>query len=405
MNSNVFRIRSLLWVFVCIVGLAHNSWGATINALSCFQSSVSSAISLAAVGDTVQVPAGSCTWSSLSIQKAITLQGAGIGRTIITLSTNNEVVKQSTGVTRISGFSFVKNGGGNSSKGWYVSGPWKNAEPAIFQGNDFSISNSGLFRIDVVGGVIIANNSFSGGWDDSFLQIQDDNDLEMSWRTADTLGSRDTNGKSNIYIENNTFYGGTNQGIDCSSSVRCVYRYNTLTNSSFNTHERGSLTASMRHFEVYNNTWIYNGPVGQPPANDLSAQGWAIWIRGASGVIFNNTMPDIKSQWWGDAKEYKFTIRTAEDAMPAGYNCANTIYPALEQLGQSHDGVSYFRDPIYLWNNTVGGNPLQTTQIFNNWNWGNLCGFNWNTFFQWGRDAVLGTAKPGYAPYPYPHPL
>ena len=109
------------------------------------------AISSASVGDTVQVPAGSCSWSGLSIAKAVHLRGAGVGKTNITLSGENSIIKQSSGVVRISGFSFTKSGGGSESKGFGVSGSWKNAEPVVIENNSFQISNSGLFRLSVAG--------------------------------------------------------------------------------------------------------------------------------------------------------------------------------------------------------------------------------------------------------------
>ncbi len=70
------------------------------------------------------------------------------------------------------------------------------------------------------------------------------------------------------------------------------------------------------------------------------------------------------------------------------------------QLGQNHNGSSYFTDPIYIWGNTG------TVASVADWGWGNPCGLTWSTFFQWGRDAVnTGVPKPGYTAYPYPHPL
>ena len=60
---------------------ANHSLAATINAANCTQSTVQAAINSAADGDTVTVPAGTCTWSAaVSISnKTITLRGAGSG--------------------------------------------------------------------------------------------------------------------------------------------------------------------------------------------------------------------------------------------------------------------------------------------------------------------------------------
>jgi len=376
---------------------ACSAQSATITATSCSQSSVAAAIASASIGDTIQVPAGSCSWSGLSIAKAVHLKGAGEGKTNITLTGSNSITKQSNGVIRVSSFSFSKSGGGNESKGWKIGGSWQNAEPVIFENNAFTISGSGMFLLEVAGGVIIANNAFSGGWDDSFIQPKDPGDSGGSWRTADTMGSRDTTGKRNLYIESNTFYGGTNQGIDCDDSSRCVYRYNTLTYSSFNTHGYATSSQGVRHFEVYNNRFIHDGGTAQ-----IANQNWAIWIRGGTGVIFNNQIDNIAGSYWGDKTELKLTIRGAEDARPQG-SCANVRYPVPRQLGQNHNGSSYFTDPIYIWGNKG------SLAIGDGWDWGNPCGFSWGTFFQWGRDAVNnqsnGNGKPGYAPYTYPHPL
>ena len=170
------------------------SWGATRQASSCAVEAVQSAINAAAQGDIVTVPAGSCSWSGLTLSKAISLQGAGIGQTKITLTGVNTITK-TNGIIRVSGFSFVKNGGGNESKGFVIGGSWKGTEPVIIEGNDFVVSNSGLFRINVVGGVIIAKNSFTAGWDEQLIQLKDAGDSERSWGTSDTLGNKDTTGK------------------------------------------------------------------------------------------------------------------------------------------------------------------------------------------------------------------
>ncbi len=183
----------------------------------------------------------------------------------------------------------------------------------IFQDNAFTISGTGLFKLSVAGGVIIAGNDFTGGWDDSFIQPKDDGDSGGSWTSADTMGTKDTNGKLNHYIEGNTFYGGTNQGIDCDDASRCVYRHNTLTYSSFNTHGMDTSPVGVRHFEVYNNTFIHNGGSSQ-----IANQNWAIWIRGGTGVIYGNQIANLAGSYWGNKSELHFSIRGAEDVRPQG---------------------------------------------------------------------------------------
>lgn len=370
---------------------------ATVSAASCSGSGVQNALNSASPGDTVAVPAGSCSWSGVSINKAVVLRGAGIGKTNISLSGSNSITKAS-GVIRITGFSFSKNGGGNESKGFQIGGSWKNAQPVVIQNNAFTISNTGLFLVSVPGGVIVSNNSFNGGWDDSFLQLKESNDPDGSWKTADTFGTRDSTGTLNIYVEDNTFYGGTNQGLDADDSSRIVFRHNKLTDSSFNTHGMDTSPTGVRQFEVYNNSF-YNTSVQSGDTSQLANQNWSVWIRGGTGVIFNNYSDNLAGSYWGNKDELHLSIRGAEDARPQG-SCSQVHYPVPRQLGQNYNGSSYFTDPIYIWGNTG------TWSIDAGWTWGNPCGFNWSTFFQWGRDAVnTGSAKPGYTAYTYPHPL
>jgi len=76
----------LLAVFFSMI-IYGKCFAATVDAASCSQDDVQTAIDSAIRGDTVKIPAGSCTWtSSLSITKSITLQGAGIGSTTFTRS-------------------------------------------------------------------------------------------------------------------------------------------------------------------------------------------------------------------------------------------------------------------------------------------------------------------------------
>lgn len=368
---------------------------ATRSAASCSQSAVSDAIAAAAAGDTVFVPAGSCSWSGLSISKAIDLRGAGIGQTRITLSGNNTVTKQTAGVTRISGFSFIKSGGGNGSKGWTIRGSWRGAEPVIFRQNDYVVQGSGLFLVNVAGGVIIAESTFSGGWDDSFLQLSDAVDSGGSWTSADTIGTRDTNGRLNIYVETNRFTGGTNQGIDADNASRLVYRYNTLINSSVNSHGWDTSPVGVRHWEIYNNTFERTG--GDSCSTQLCNQNWLILMRGATGVIADNQFVNIAGNYWGDKPELHFWIRGAEDVRPQG-SCSAVRYPVPRQIGQNYNGTSYFTDPVRIWNNT-GAQTMDAS-----WSFGNPCGLTFSDFWQLNRDYAF-SPRPGYVKYPYPHPL
>ena len=78
-------MKKLLIGFAILLVMCGYSYAATVEADSCSLAHVQAAHDAADRGDTVTVPAGSCTWSSyLSITKSITLQGAGAGVTTIT---------------------------------------------------------------------------------------------------------------------------------------------------------------------------------------------------------------------------------------------------------------------------------------------------------------------------------
>ena len=77
----------IFFIILIFFSMVVPSFGKTVTAGSCSLSDVQAAVNAPTTdrGDTISVPAGSCTWtSSLSITKSITLQGAGIGSTTIT---------------------------------------------------------------------------------------------------------------------------------------------------------------------------------------------------------------------------------------------------------------------------------------------------------------------------------
>src|SRR5262249_23027304 len=81
--------------------------GNTINAASCSQADVASAIASASAGDRVLVPAGTCSWAGDIAFTGISLIGAGSSQsgTVITDGMVN-LSKHPTKYTRLSGFRF-----------------------------------------------------------------------------------------------------------------------------------------------------------------------------------------------------------------------------------------------------------------------------------------------------------
>lgn len=402
----------------------------TRTAATCGNSDVQAAINLAVTGDTVVVPPGSCSWTSVTLSTSVTFQGAGQVSTVIDVSGGNPVftiTKQSSGVIRIQNFTFTASNNNNLPHPIVVQGSWLSAQPVIFQNDTFTLNAATMLDVIVAGGVIFSNITFNGQWNDFLMTVKDETDTN-SWTTADSLGSNDTSGTKNVYVEDSTFNGGSNGVFDCDDNCRLVVRHNSFIESGgFNSHGEDSSPYGMREFEIYNNSFTFPDQTCNQGNQSLSNINQYIWLRGASGVIFNNSFDPLFSSCWGDKPEIRLNIRGAEDDRPQG-TCLQVAYPVPHQVGQNNNGSSDFTDPVYFWGNT--GTQGQdgggfTIDVVGGWAFGNPCSFNWNTFFQWGRDGVDtsltlpitlgssggsvegtgGTAKAGYTPYTYPHPL
>lgn len=407
--SLIFNRRCL--IMVAALGVTTPSWAATINAASCSQTDVRNSLNSASTGDTITVPAGNCSWSSLSVNKAITLQGAGVGKTNISLTNASSLTmtKQAAGVIRLQNFSFS---GSSTTRTIAIQGSWQETQPIIVQSNEFTLKGGSLFDIFVAGGVIFSKNSFTGtAVNEGSFTVKDNS--PDSWSAADSMGSHDTNGTLNIYIEDNTFYGQSNGIIDADDNGRIVIRHNILSYGGFNSHGMDTSPYGLRHFEIYENTFLY--PESQ---SHLANVNKLIWIRGGTGVMFNNVIPNITGSSWGDKSEGVFDIRAQQDGSGQNYgtyrdgrawlSCGKGTYPRQHQLGVNwspsvNTNGGYFIDPIYIWGN-IGSGSNSSGGILgfeNGGTWGSQTGY-----FVSGRDYFNGgAAKPGYTPYTYPHPL
>ncbi len=386
----VTRFSSLALFIGCLALYAPAVRSATVNAASCTHAAVQAAITTATDGDTVNVPAGSCTWQAFTLTKAIHLKGPGSSQSSIGLSGTLGIAKNARGSTRLSGFTFSNAG---TSTLILVTGP-AGGPPPMIHDNVFTVNAAGVMKYETNGGVIYRNvfrstRPLSNGLsDDEGIQHKmPQAQAEAEWRSADTMGTRDQDGRRNLYVEDNVFENMATQSTDFDDGARVVFRYNRLVNAGFNSHGLDTSPAGLRHFEIYGNSFQYPDP--------SKNQVWMIWIRGATGVVFNNDIANITGSTWGDKSEIQFSVRMANDGGVRG--CA-TSYPAPHQVGQNHDGTRQFTDPVYFWGNT-GSTVWEIRE------WPNTCGQNINDYLRPGRDFVFASVpKPGYMPYAYPHP-
>lgn len=403
MKQLVVSIGWLVFVAAAISSVPRSSWGATINAISCAQADVQAAINAARDGDTVIVPAGSCAWGSgISINgKGMHLKGISKGAVTITHNAGSASlvnVAAATQITEISNLRFVE-GTGTADNHLYIG---TGGRPVLVHDNYFE-TKGGLLRSirwTAKNGVIWNNEFYSNKQDDQAIVFVNDN-TDSSWSTPDTMGMRDTTGENNVYVENNLFRQIYLQALDVDSNSRVVIRYNTFDNSAIASHGADTSQDGTRHWEIYNNTFTFTN-FGDCSGAQTLALNYFFYIRGGSGVIADNIMADLNSCAWGNKSELVMTVQNLRRR--SGLYPCWTTYPAPRQVGQSHNGTSFTTDPVYIWGNTGG---LRQDPGLSDYS-PNECGASAPTvsqFIQSGRDYVVGTPKPGYTKYTYPHPL
>ena len=425
--SSVIRLRLL--AVVGALGVAATAGAATINAANCSAAAVQTAINTALRGDTVLIPNGACTWTSgVTIAgKGIILKGQSTAGVIITnqvtTDTAIKVTEDNQFHTEIAQLSFV----GNSSQAAIQVKPFdkpNNTGGKAVLLHDLNFSDSFGIRMETNRGVIysLAANNHKGTQE--IVQCKPE-ELWPSWNTPSTMGTADTTGASNVYVEDSTFTLALHEAIDWDDNCRIVIRHNTFDNSSITSHGADTSAIGARHVEIYNNTFIFtnhNDCDGSQTAN----LAYFIFMRGATGVITDNTgLTNMQSCAWGSKPAVDMTVMNLQ--RNSGPNpcwgqssSGGARYPAPRQLGfgyvtgngtdgsgRQFDSLTYVgdREPFYIWNQTVtpvlsdfGAQPGACP--------GAPVGYDTtSSYLVQGRDYFLGTPKPAYTKYAYPHPL
>ncbi len=246
---------AIFWFLSVVITAQATTW--TTNGQA---SDVQAKHAQASNGDTITIPSGNFTWplNGVYITKGITLSGAGVGTSNVTLSGAHpglRITKNATGIIKVQNMTFIATGGaGTLPDPILLDGTWPSGQPIIFSNVGITLSGESMVSCNLAGGVIFSHITFTGTWNDFFISVKDQVN-NNSWTTADTIGSRDTIGTSNIYIEDSTFTGGSNGIIDCDDNCRVVLRHNTAHNSGFfNSHGFDTSPHGARHFEIYENT-------------------------------------------------------------------------------------------------------------------------------------------------------
>ncbi len=454
-------------------------------------------INLCVDGDTVQLPAGTFTWSSgVAISsKGIRLQGAGAGRVIgrsassltigtgtrtlvtqvgLSISVGQVLAVERTGtphvygaatgvrtymigtVTSYSGSNLTLNvtstGGSGTHPLWIISTDSQTTINNTVSGTMLSLSEDATHHVEVAGikftrtgwrelinitgsgkPVLIHDCYFESGPDDGATLIAlSANRLILwecsfaafpfcfstqpirlvgavnTWTYASTMGMNDATGINNIYVEDCDFNAFQNC-TDLDNSARAVLRYNLFNNAGCGTHGADTSNYGVRHYEWYNNTFLFNG---YNDGNTMNLN-YQFYLRGGTGVFADNNITPLSSSDYGTKSTIKMTVMNLQrngGPNPCwGAGIAGIQYPAPRQVGMGYvtgtagnDSFTYKGDsePIYVWGNSG------TVNIGLSDYGGTECGSPDSTsdYIQLGRDYFL-SAKPGYAKYTYPHPM
>jgi hypothetical protein len=381
------------------------------------------AINAARPGSIVQIPNGSYTWTSgITINKPIHLAGESVGGVTITNSSNIDgillITEARNGSIEISGLKLVCGTTTGSNKYHHMRVlPGDGGKPVLLHDCYFEANGSTIvYSIEwCTNGGVIWKCEFASGYNYlGGIQFKHFNDF--SWTKPSTMGMADVNGTANTYVEDCKFTGMFIGCTDFDDDSRTVIRHCTIDNCELYSHGQDTSPDGARHWEVYDNTFIYTAS-GSPPgfsqvAFPLNLQCWFV-IRGGTGVIADNVFPNISTKNLAIQMNV-YSINRFSNSIPC-----QTRYPAPRQLGQTwigkggyaypdgrNDGSGYAADPIYIWGNTGTATESPTFVGLNQYA-PDECGHGQkiSDYVKEGRDYILNKAKPGYVKFTYPHPL
>lgn len=300
----VFKVVLTFALPAFLFMLSSNANAATVRASNCSQASVQSAVNSAAKGDTVTVPAGSCTWSGgVTVSKGITVQGAGTSTTITSAGSSLFTINgNGSGSYRISNMKFIGSSTGGTDI--IINGAWDSmridninwntgSTRAIYVGQ--SIIGDILFRgysrphekilIDHI--TYRAGSSSAGR---PFILIHGRGHL--AWQEDDGFGTDNF-----VFIEDSSFDHTASMGYvtDTERAGRFVFRHNSVINAGLSMHDLGSTPYSRgnRAVEVYNNTLTCSAG-----ASACSGRTGVQSTRGGTGLFFSNTIRGFGMYSW-----------------------------------------------------------------------------------------------------------
>ena len=411
-KKSVFALVIVFSFVLCL--FFTESYAATINAQSASYSDVASAVSSASEGDTVIVPAGSATWdASLVITKGITLQGAGIGNTIITngiakSTVNDYVIKYnpSSGDPwfELTGFTINANSHGGCVTVWHTAAVAALKNFRIHHNrfiNSYSNdSGEAQAAVRIKGQVygLLDNCEFANN-DTEFRPMGDD---DNSWNNFPI----EPGTVNFFYIEDNTFTRTTDMVIESGEGTRWVFRHN---NVNLSTMGSGDCILDA-HGDTGN-----RGNVGHECYENTYTNGYEVKMhdhRGGTFFDFNNTIA-------AGTSGVRTFIHVREEYVPGNdrltgsyiWNNRNSNDNRIVAVWES-DSYGYIEEDTDWWDDAARDPGGESPSNFNYDVAANRPGTCSDDDCYWETDTRKLYRCDGannwtliYTPYTYPHPL
>jgi hypothetical protein len=383
----IILISAQLW------GACDTSSDPTLIAASASRNDVNDCVTAATDGDTILIPNGSIAWASgISTTKQIIIRAQNYTPTAGGSATRNVTITNNSSAPL---FSMTSGNSYHVGVGGIRFDEGTSFENAIhFEGTGskvpllFDCYFENKERLGSAEGVAIITWLAQGGvmWniriDGLGATGPDIGSVSIHWKsprawtTASTMGTLDTGGTVNVYVEDSTFV--NTGGGDIDDGGRVVMRYSTFDGSVWITHGFTSLWGG-RHWESYNNTYSVTTEL-------RNHSGRYFWCRAGTGIFTDNVVNNsAEPSNYGSVNQLEI-----------GDNTSPSSYPMPRQPGGGHNGTNYVVDPIYIWNNT--GTRAYTYGIQDSPD-------DWTGAVQLNRDLFVNNgAKPSYSKYTYPHP-
>lgn len=289
-------------IFILLLLLLSPSlcFGDTHTAASCEnktgQLDVQTAVNAASAGDTVSIPAGTCTWDTkLNIAAAITITGQSNNSPTITAASNTVLfdidLNDAAGEFQLTKMALV-GAAATGAADVYLDGLWLKARinditwsgtspHAIIMGNNFGNDSNRFYGTkDITHQKVLIDNVSYTTSTPSTQFVQARGLRNISWLADDNYGTDDF-----LFIENCTLTWNLTSGqhgvvIDTDyGGQRYVARYNNITNGYFSQHDYANHRGN-RLVEIYNNSMTAN----------VSGQIAFNMTRGGTGIAHHNTI-------------------------------------------------------------------------------------------------------------------